>query len=64
MNNNIYCRNCGKRGHKYKNCLYFYRLSYGIVLFNDNDEIVMIEKYKQSIILYSYIEFLRGKYKF
>ena len=37
MNNNIYCRNCGKRGHKYKDCLYP-RLSYGIVLFNDNDE--------------------------
>ena len=58
MNNNIYCRNCGKRGHKYKDCLYP-RLSYGIVLFNDNDEIVMIER-KDSI---SYIEFLRGKYK-
>ena len=55
---NIYCRNCGKRGHKYKDCLYP-RLSYGIVLFNDNDEIVMIER-KDSI---SYIEFLRGKYK-
>lgn len=58
MNNNIYCRNCGKRGHKYKDCLYP-RLSYGIVLFNDKDEIVMIER-KDSI---SYIEFLRGKYK-
>ena len=58
MNNNIYCRNCGKRGHKYKDCLYP-RLSYGIVLFNDNDEIVMIER-KDSI---SYIEFVRGKYK-
>ena len=43
MNNNIYCRNCGKRGHKYKDCLYP-RLSYGILLFNDNDEIVMIER--------------------
>ena len=58
MNNNIYCRNCGKRGHKYKDCLYP-RLSYGIVLYNDKDEIVMIER-KDSI---SYIEFLRGKYK-
>ena len=58
MNNNIYCRNCGKRGHKYKDCLYP-RLSYGILLFNDNDEIVMIER-KDSI---SYIEFVRGKYK-
>ena len=58
MNNNIYCRNCGKRGHKYKDCLYP-RLSYGIVLYNDKDEIVMIER-KDSI---SYIEFVRGKYK-
>ena len=58
MNNNIYCRNCGKRGHKYKDCLYP-RLSYGIVLYNDKDEIVMIER-KDSI---SYIEFIRGKYK-
>ena len=56
--NNIYCRNCGKRGHKYKECLYP-RLSYGIALLNDNDEIVMIER-KDSI---SYIEFIRGKYK-
>ena len=55
---NIYCRNCGKRGHKYKECLYP-RLSYGIVLFNDKGEIVMIER-KDSI---SYIEFIRGKYK-
>ena len=57
MNNNIYCRNCGKRGHKYKDCLYP-RLSYGIILFNDKKEIVMIEKH-DSI---SYIEFIRGKY--
>ena len=55
---NIYCRNCGKRGHKYKECLYP-RLSYGIVLFNDKKEIVMIER-KDSI---SFIEFIRGKYK-
>jgi len=55
---NIICRNCGKIGHKYKECLYP-RLSYGILLFNDYDEIVMIER-KDSI---SYIEFLRGKYK-
>ena len=55
---NIICRNCGKIGHKYKDCLYP-RLSYGIVLFNDYNEIIMIER-KDSI---SYIEFLRGKYK-
>ena len=55
---NIICRNCGKIGHKYKECLYP-RLSYGILLFNNYGEIVMIER-KDSI---SYIEFLRGKYK-
>ena len=27
MNNNFYCRNCGKKGHKYKDC-YNSRLSY------------------------------------
>ena len=45
-------------GHKLKNCRYP-RLSYGIVLFNDKKEIVMIER-KDSI---SFIEFIRGKYK-
>ena len=55
--NNFYCRNCGKKGHKYKSC-YNSRLSYGIILFNDKNEIVMVER-KDSI---SYIEFIRGKY--
>ena len=53
----VKCRNCGNYGHKLKNCKYP-RLSYGIVLFNDKKEIVMIEKH-DSI---SYIEFIRGKY--
>jgi 8-oxo-dGTP pyrophosphatase MutT (NUDIX family) len=53
----IKCRNCGNKGHKLRNCK-FPRLSYGIILFNKNDEIVLIEK-KDSI---SYIEFIRGKY--
>ena len=53
----VRCRNCGNFGHKLKNCK-FPRLSYGIVLFNDKKEIVMIEKH-DSI---SYIEFIRGKY--
>ena len=54
----VKCRNCGNYGHKLRNCK-FPRLSYGIVLFNDKNEIVMIEKH-DSI---SYIEFIRGKYK-
>jgi 8-oxo-dGTP pyrophosphatase MutT (NUDIX family) len=53
----VKCRNCGNIGHKLKNCR-FPRLSYGIILFNSNNEIVMIEK-RDSI---SYIEFIRGKY--
>ncbi len=53
----VKCRNCGNYGHKLRNCK-FPRLSYGIILFNDKNEIVMIEKH-DSI---SYIEFIRGKY--
>jgi 8-oxo-dGTP pyrophosphatase MutT (NUDIX family) len=53
----VRCRNCGNLGHKLKNCR-SPRLSYGIILFNDKKEIVMIEKH-DSI---SYIEFIRGKY--
>ena len=55
--NNIYCRNCGNRGHKYKDCQNP-RLSYGIILYNDDNQIIMIER-KDSI---SFIEFIRGKY--
>ena len=55
--NNIYCRNCGKRGHKYKECQNP-RLSYGIILYNDYNQITMIER-KDSI---SFLEFIRGKY--
>tara|TARA_Y100000389_G_scaffold67460_1_gene63753 strand:- start:3888 stop:4673 length:786 start_codon:yes stop_codon:yes gene_type:complete len=55
---NIYCNNCGNRGHIYKECRYPV-LSYGIICFNKNKEILMIQR-KDSI---NYIEFLRGKYK-
>jgi ADP-ribose pyrophosphatase YjhB (NUDIX family) len=53
----ITCKNCGKIGHIYKNCKYPI-LSYGLVLFNEKNEILMIER-KNCI---TYIEFLRGKY--
>ena len=53
----IKCRNCGNKGHKLRNCK-FPRLSYGIALFNNNKELLLIEK-RDSI---SYIEFIRGKY--
>lgn len=52
-----YCRNCGKYGHLYNQC-YNPIMSYGIILFNDNNEIIMIER-KDTL---SYIEFLRGRY--
>ena len=41
--NNLYCRNCGKKGHKYKEC-FNPRLSYGIILFNEKKQIIMIER--------------------
>lgn len=44
-------------GHIYKNCKYPI-LSFGLILFNSNNEILMIER-KNCI---TYIEFLRGKY--
>ena len=62
MEKEIYCNNCGNKGHLYKNCRHPI-LSYGIILYDDTDKtnlkIVMIER-KDSI---AYIEFLRGKYK-
>ena len=53
----IYCRNCGNYGHLYRDC-YKPIMSYGIILFNDKNEIIMIER-KDSL---SYIEFMRGRY--
>jgi 8-oxo-dGTP pyrophosphatase MutT (NUDIX family) len=52
-----YCNNCGNYGHVYKNCRHPI-LSYGILLYNSDSKIVMIER-KDSL---SYIEFMRGKY--
>lgn len=52
-----YCNNCGNYGHLYKNCRHPI-LSYGILLYNSDSKIVMIER-KDSL---SYIEFMRGKY--
>ena len=56
----IYCTNCGKIGHNYKNCKNPI-ISYGIMLFkyyNNNLYLLLIQR-KDSI---SYIEFIRGKY--
>jgi 8-oxo-dGTP pyrophosphatase MutT (NUDIX family) len=60
IGSNIYCSNCGKIGHIYKNCKNPI-ISYGIMLFkyyNDNLYILLVQR-KDSI---SYIEFIRGKY--
>ena len=57
---NIYCTNCGKLGHLYKNCKNPI-VSYGIMLFkyiNNNFHLLLVQR-KDSI---SYIEFIRGKY--
>lgn len=56
----MYCNNCGKHGHTYKQCN-LPVLSYGIISFfreNDITKILMIQR-KHSLC---YIEFLRGKY--
>jgi len=57
-----YCNNCGNYGHSYSNCRHPI-LSYGILLYNNDEKgeskIVMVER-KDSL---SYIEFMRGKYK-
>lgn len=56
-----FCNNCGNFGHVYGNCRHPI-LSYGVILFNIDENkiprIVMIER-KDSL---SYIEFIRGKY--
>lgn len=56
--NKTYCNNCGNYGHAYKDCRHPI-LSYGIILYNDKSEVIMVER-KDTL---SYIEFMRGKYK-
>tara|TARA_B110000902_G_scaffold210613_1_gene240843 strand:+ start:683 stop:1528 length:846 start_codon:yes stop_codon:yes gene_type:complete len=56
----VYCNNCGKKGHMYKDCRYPV-LSCGNLLFRqdtDEPQVLMIQR-KDSLC---YIEFLRGKY--
>ena len=57
---NIYCTNCGKVGHIYKNCKNPI-ISYGVMLFKyiNNQWSLLLVQRKDSI---SYIEFIRGKY--
>ena len=60
MNQNIYCNNCGIKGHMYKDCKKPI-LSCGNLVFRtdlDEPKILMIQR-KDSLC---YIEFLRGKY--
>lgn len=56
----IYCTNCGKVGHNYKNCKNPI-ISYGIMLFKYEEsqfKLLLVQR-KDSI---AYIEFIRGKY--
>ena len=57
----IYCANCGKGGHLYRNCR-LPILSYGIILYNitnDNNIKYLHIRRKDTI---GYVEFLRGNY--
>ena len=66
-----YCNNCGNHGHHYRNCKYPIT-SYGIVCFKinglnehqplTNDKIKYLLVRRRNSI--SYVEFLRGKYRF
>lgn len=58
----IYCCNCGKKGHNYKNCLSPV-ISYGVILYDkrkglNNINYLMIQR-KDTI---GFVEFIRGKY--
>ena len=58
---NVYCNNCGIKGHVYRDCLSPI-LSCGVILckkINDKYNVLMINR-KDSLC---YIDFLRGKYK-
>jgi 8-oxo-dGTP pyrophosphatase MutT (NUDIX family) len=60
---NVYCNNCGIKGHVYKDCLSPI-LSCGVILCQEEDDsseykVLMINR-KDSLC---YIDFLRGKYK-
>ena len=56
---NMYCTNCGKTNHIYRECTYPI-ISYGIIIFKLSKEIetLMVQR-KDSL---TYVEFLRGKY--
>ena len=60
---NVYCNNCGIKGHVYKDCLSPI-LSCGVILCKEEDDSseykVLMIKRKDSLC---YIDFLRGKYK-
>lgn len=58
--NGIYCANCGKGGHLYRNCR-FPILSYGIILYKIvNNDIKYLHIRRKDTI--GYVEFLRGNY--
>ena len=56
----MYCNNCGKKSHIYKECL-LPKISLGIILYTYIDKVLhyLLVRRKDTI---GYIEFLRGKY--
>ena len=56
----MYCNNCGKKSHIYKECL-LPKISLGIKLYTYIDKVLhyLLVRRKDTI---GYIEFLRGKY--
>jgi len=56
----MYCNNCGKKGHMYKDCKLPVTSCGNIIFRDDNDKVLMIQR-KDSLC---YIDFLRGKYDY
>ena len=56
----MYCNNCGKKGHMYKDCKYPVTSCGNIIYSDDSKEprVLMIQR-KDSLC---YIDFVRGKY--
>ena len=60
MKNDLYCGNCGKKGHNYKSCLAPI-ISLGIILVDrqtDTNKYLMIQR-RDTL---GFVEFMRGKY--
>ncbi len=56
---NLYCTNCGKTNHCYRDCTYPI-ISYGIIVFDISNELEMLMVQRKDSL--TFVEFLRGKY--